>query len=63
MASNINIVPALQSFAQELRDGPHETRRQLILAILERWQHDTDLTAQSRAEARELLVQFTGRGH
>jgi len=58
MATNIDTMPALQRFASELHDGTSDMRRELILAILERWQFDADLTAQSRQRARQLLEQF-----
>ncbi len=59
MATNIDTMPALQRFACELHDGTTDMRRELIFAILERWQFDADLTAQSRRRARQLLEQFT----
>lgn len=58
MATNIDTMPALQRFARELHDGASDMRRELILAILERWQFDADLTVQSRQRARQLLEQF-----
>lgn len=38
------------------RDDPHRSRE--VLAILERWQWDAMLDAQSRAHARQLLREF-----
>jgi hypothetical protein len=58
MPANIDTMPALQRFARELQDGATDMRRELIFAILERWQFDADLTAQSRQRARQLLEQF-----
>ena len=58
MAADINVVPAIERFGDELRHDPEETRRHLLLAILKRWEHDSDLTAHSRRRARELLWGF-----
>ncbi len=58
LARDIDTTAALERFEQELREGPPDHRRALILAILDRWQTDADLTEQSRRRARELYERF-----
>ena len=58
MARDIDTTEALFRFERELRKGATDHRRALILAILERWQCDSDLTQRSQRLARELLRRF-----
>jgi hypothetical protein len=58
MAADINVVPAIERFGDELRHDPEETRRDMLIAILKRWEHDRDLTSQSRRRATELVWEF-----
>ena len=52
------MLPAIERFEEELRQGVEETRRDLLVAILECWEHDSDLTLQSQCRARELLCEY-----
>lgn len=58
MVTGIDATAALARFEQELRVGASRYRRELILAIVERWESDADLTAQSRLRAREVRMTF-----
>jgi hypothetical protein len=58
MAADINVLPAIQRFEEEMRHDVEETRGTLLLAILERWERDSDLTVESRRRAKELLWEF-----
>jgi hypothetical protein len=59
LAGKIDTMAALERFAQELVESPSSYRRAFILAVLERWQGDSDLTMPSRQRARELLRRFS----
>lgn len=59
MAADIDVLNALERFARELDACPSEGRREFILAILRRWQEDSDLNEPSRRRAREILGRFT----
>jgi hypothetical protein len=61
LAGKIDTMAALERFAQELIESPSGYRRAFILAVLERWQDDGDLTMPSRQRARELLRRFSQR--
>jgi hypothetical protein len=58
VAQGIDTTMALDRFEQELVDGASAHRRAFILAILERWRDDGDLTGRSRLRARELSQRF-----
>ena len=58
MAAEIDLLPTLSRFEDELLGGMAATRLALILGILQRWQSDMDLTAHSRKRACELLKRF-----
>ena len=60
MPANIDVRETIQRLDDELAASPAENRRNLILAILERWQNDPDLSPDSREAARAVLRRHRG---
>lgn len=61
MGSNgagIDVLPTLERFRAELEACTDPTRHGFLLSILERWQHDLQLTNESRRLAGELRRRF-----
>ena len=61
MGGHLDVVSAIGRFAAELQGDCNDDRRELILAILQRWQHDRDLTEvteASRRTARDVFRRF-----
>lgn len=61
MAANVNTSRALDEIEAVLCAGREDHRCNEAIAILERWQWDSDLDASSRDRARDLMRQFGGR--